>query len=76
MAGLFLPSSPRGFRMLEPCGPPSHLRDHGAFAGVGLRRWVRRRAAQGRRSPCPSCPTTHPPYVPRPSAVDHLGATC
>jgi hypothetical protein len=25
-----------------------------------------------RRSPCPSCPTTHPPYVPRPSAVDHL----
>jgi hypothetical protein len=25
-----------------------------------------------RRSPCSSCPTTHPPYVPRPSAVDHL----
>ena len=25
-----------------------------------------------RRSPCPSSPTTHPPYVPRPSAVDHL----
>ena len=25
-----------------------------------------------RRSPCPSCPTTNPPYVPRPSAVDHL----
>jgi hypothetical protein len=25
-----------------------------------------------RRSPCPSCPTTPPPYVPRPSAVDHL----
>ena len=25
-----------------------------------------------RRSPCPSCPTTHPPYVPRPSALDHL----
>jgi hypothetical protein len=29
-----------------------------------------------RRSPCPSCPTTHPPYVPRPSAVDHLIETC
>ena len=29
-----------------------------------------------RRSPCPSCPTTHPPYVPRPSAVDHLDETC
>jgi hypothetical protein len=25
-----------------------------------------------RRSPWPSSPTTHPPYVPRPSAVDHL----
>jgi hypothetical protein len=25
-----------------------------------------------RRSPCPSSPTTHPPYVPRPSAVDHV----
>ena len=25
-----------------------------------------------RRSPCPSCPTTRPPYVPCPSAVDHL----
>jgi hypothetical protein len=32
MAGLFLPSSPRGFRMLEPCGPPSHLRDHTALS--------------------------------------------
>ena len=29
-----------------------------------------------RRSPCPSCPTTHPPYVPRPSAVDHVDRTC
>jgi hypothetical protein len=25
-----------------------------------------------RRSLCPSSATTHPPYVPRPSAVDHL----
>jgi hypothetical protein len=25
-----------------------------------------------RRSSCPSTPTTHPPYVPRPSALDHL----
>jgi hypothetical protein len=25
-----------------------------------------------RRSACPSSPTIHPPYVPRPSAVDHL----
>jgi hypothetical protein len=25
-----------------------------------------------RRSPCPSSPTTHPPYVPRPSALDHV----
>ena len=25
-----------------------------------------------RRSPCPSCPTAHPPYVPRPSALDHV----
>jgi hypothetical protein len=25
-----------------------------------------------RRRPCPSCPSTHPPYVPRPSALDHL----
>jgi hypothetical protein len=24
----------------------------------------------GWRSPCPPCPTTYPPYVPRPSAVD------
>jgi hypothetical protein len=30
-----------------------------------------------RRSPCPSSPTTHPPYVPRSSAVDHtLIETC
>jgi hypothetical protein len=29
-----------------------------------------------RISPCPSSPTTHPPYVPRPSAVDHLDETC
>ena len=55
------------------CGPPC--------SGVGvfepaasgttessLRTWGWR----VRRSPCPSCPTTHPPYVPRPSAVDHL----
>jgi hypothetical protein len=25
-----------------------------------------------RRSPCSSSPTTRPPYVPRPSALDHL----
>jgi hypothetical protein len=25
-----------------------------------------------RRSACPSAPTTHPPYVPRPSAVDQV----
>jgi hypothetical protein len=31
-----------------------------------------------RRSPCPSSPTTHPPYVPRPSALDQtiLTETC
>ena len=37
-----------------------------------LRTW----AWRVRRSPCSSCPTTHPPYVPGPSARDHLGGTC
>jgi hypothetical protein len=29
-------------------------------------------AVEGAEESCPSCPTTNPPYVPRPSAVDHL----
>jgi hypothetical protein len=33
-----------------------------------LRTW----GLRARRIPCPSCPTTYPPYVPRPSALDHL----
>jgi hypothetical protein len=37
-----------------------------------LRTWRRR----VRRSPCPSSSTAHPPYVPHPSAVDHVDRTC
>jgi hypothetical protein len=33
-----------------------------------LRTW----GLRARRSPCSPSPTTHPPYVPRPSALDHL----
>jgi hypothetical protein len=43
-----------------------------ARRAISLRTW----GLRARRSPCPPCPTTQPPYVPRPSAVDHLGATC
>jgi hypothetical protein len=46
---------------------PSGFRE-AARRASSLRTWRWR----VRMSPCPSCPTTHPPYVPRPSAVDHL----
>jgi hypothetical protein len=37
-----------------------------------LRTWRWR----ARRSPCPSSPTTHPPYVPRPALMTMLTETC
>jgi hypothetical protein len=46
---------------------PSRVgKQHDAQAACEHWRW------RVRRSPCPSSPTAHPPYVPRPSALDHL----
>jgi hypothetical protein len=61
---LWTPCSGVEWRAFEP---PSGFGE-AARRASSLRTWRWR----VRRSPCPSCPTSHPPYVPRPSAVDHL----
>jgi hypothetical protein len=62
---LWTPCSGVEWRVLEPavngCG-------EAARRASSLRTW----GLRARRSPCPSCPTTHLPCVSRPSAVDHL----
>jgi hypothetical protein len=61
---LWTPCSGVEWRVFEPavngCG-------EAARRASSLRTW----GLRARRSPCPPCPT-HPPYVPRPSALDHL----
>jgi hypothetical protein len=61
--------------------PPSCCGRRAVWSGVRSRPPVQRqrRASslrtwrwRARRSPCTSFPTTHPPYVPRPSALDHV----
>jgi hypothetical protein len=63
----------RAVDAVQRCGVACVRADHQGIWRSGrrassLRTWRWRL----RRSSCPSCPTTNPPYVPRPSAVDHL----
>jgi hypothetical protein len=63
----------RAVDAVQRCGVERDRTDH-----QGLEKRQRRASSlrtwrwRARKSPCPSSPTTHPPYVPRPSAVDHV----
>jgi hypothetical protein len=61
---LWTPCSGVEWRVFEPAVNGGKV----ARRASSLRTWRWR----VRSSPCPSSPTTRPPYVPRPSALDHL----